>query len=78
MVLRDTEIKLSKKGLFLSPQELIDILHGVESFLIKDKVKRRGGGGGEVYCVPRELTREAEKIYKAFGKKFPTRPYLLK
>jgi len=73
-VLRWTEIKLAKGGLFFSSQELIDILRGVESFLIEDKVKRKGK---EVYCVPRELSKPARQIYKAFNKQFATKPYRL-
>ena len=60
--------------MFFSPQELIDVLKGVESFIIRDTVKKQGG---EVYCVPRELSPSALQIYKAFKKKCPTRPYLL-
>ena len=60
--------------MFFSPQELIDVLKGVESFIIRDTVKKQGG---ELYCVPRELSPSALQIYKAFKKKCPTRPYLL-
>ena len=73
-VLRYAEIELKKAGLSFSPQELIDVLKGVESFIIRDTVKKQGG---EVYCVPRELSPSALQIYKAFKKKCLTRPYLL-
>ena len=70
--LRWTEITLQKAGLFFSPQELIDILKKVESFIIQDKIKKTGG-----YCVPRALSKSAQQIYSAFNKKYPTRPYKL-
>jgi len=73
-LLRWTQMKLAKGGLYFSSEELIKELHGVESFIIKDKIKKKGG---EVYCVPRELTKRAQQIYSAFGKRFPTRPYRL-
>jgi len=74
MVLRQTEISLKKAGLFFSPEELIATLKDVESFIIKDKVKKEG----KAYCVPRELSQKAQGIYKAFQKKFPAKPYELK
>ena len=72
-VLRWTEIRLQKAGLFFSPQELIDILKKVESFIIQDKIKKTGA----CYCVPRALSKEAQQIYSAFNKKYPARPYKL-
>ena len=72
-ILRWTEIKLQKAGLFFSPQELIDILKEVETFIIKDKIKKTGA----CYCVPRALSKEAKKIYAVFNKKYPTRSYKL-
>ena len=72
-VLRYTELKLKKAGLFFSLQELIDILKGVESFIIRDKIKKSILS----YCVPRTLSKEAKQIYAIFKKNYPTRPYQL-
>ena len=66
-VLRKTEMVLKKAGLSFSPQELIDILRGVELFVIKDK---RGKDGKE-YIIPKKLSKKAERIYSAFKKTFP-------
>ena len=73
-ILRWTEIRLQKAGLFFSPQELIDILKKVESFIIQDKIKKTGAS----YCVPRALSKEAQQIYTTFKKKHPTKTYKIK
>lgn len=73
VVLRQTEIKLAKRGLVFSPQELIDILQEVESFIIRDKIKKP-----EIsYCLPRALSKEAQKIYSVFKKSYPKQAYKL-
>ena len=72
-ILKYTELKLKKAGLFFSLQELIDILKGVESFIIRDKIKKPTLS----YCVPRALSKEAKQIYAVFKKDYPTRPYQL-
>jgi len=72
-VLRRTEILLKKAGLSFSPQELIDILKNTESFIIQDKVK----GSTLAYCIPRALSKPAQKIYAVFNKDYPKRPYKL-
>lgn len=70
-ILKWTEITLKKSGLFFSPQELIDILKQVESFIIKDKIKPNSPS----YCVPRALSKQAQQIYTAFNKKYPVKTY---
>ena len=72
-ILRYTELTLKKAGLFFSLQELIDILKRVESFIIRDKIKKPALS----YCVPRALSKEAEQIYAVFKKDYPKRPYQL-
>lgn len=72
-VLKYTQIILQKAKLSFSPEELIDILKEVESFIIKDKAKKKAG---EVYCIPRKLSKEARQIYKAFKKGFIDKPYV--
>ena len=73
-VLRWTEIQLAKKGLNFSPQKLIDILKDVESFIIRDQIKRPTVS----YCVPRALSEEAKRIYRVFNKEYAKRPYQLR
>ena len=70
-VLRHTELTLKKSGLKFSLQELIDILKGVESFIIQDKIKRPALS----YCVPRALSKEAKQIYAVFKKEYAKKPY---
>ena len=70
-ILRRTEIVLKKAGLFFSPQELIDILKNVEIFIIQDKIK----GPAFSYCIPRTLSKEAQKIYSVFNKEYAKKPY---
>ena len=72
-VLRHTELTLKKSGLKFSLQELIDILKEVESFIIRDKIKRPALS----YCVPRALSKEAKQIYAVFKKEYAKRAYLL-
>lgn len=72
-ILRWTKIKLKKAGLFFSLQELIDILKGVECFIIRDKIKKPAVS----YCVPKALSEEAKQIYAVFNKDYPKRPYKL-
>ena len=71
-VLRHTELTLKKSGLKFSLQELIDILKEVESFIIRDKIKRPALS----YCVPRALSKEANQIYAVFKKEYAKRAYL--
>ena len=71
-VLRHTELTLKKSGLKFSLQELIDILKGVESFIIRDKIKRPALS----YCVPRALSKDANQIYAVFKKEYAKRAYL--
>ena len=73
-VLRYTEIELKKAGLFLSPEQLIDILKNVENFIIRDQMKRPVVS----YCVPRALSKEAKQIYAVFKKEYAKRPYQLR
>ena len=70
-ILRRTEIVLKKAGLFFSPQELIDILKNVETFIIQNKIK----GPAFSYCIPRTLSKEAQKIYSVFNKEYAKKPY---
>ena len=70
-ILRWTQITLKKAGLFFSPQELIDILKQAESFIIQDKTKPNS----PIYCVPRALSKPAQKIYSVFNKKHPLKAY---
>ena len=70
-VLRQTEIKLKKAGLSFSPQELIDILKNVETFILKDIIKKPAVS----YCIPRALSKPAQEIYSVFNKEFPKKPY---
>ena len=72
-VLRHTEIVLKNKGLDLSPHELIETLKNVESFIIRDKLKKDSVS----YCIPRRLSEQAQQIYKVFNKKYPQKPYPL-
>ena len=72
-VLRKTEMVLKKAGLSFSPQELIDILKNVETFIIQDKIK----GPALSYCIPRALSKPAQNIYSVFKKNYPKRPYKL-
>ena len=72
-VLRHTEIVLKKAGLHFSPQELIDILKKAESFIIRDRIKNPCF----VYCIPRVLSEQAQRIYTVFNKDYPVRPYKL-
>ena len=74
VVLRQTEMILQKADVYFGPQKLIDILKSVESYIIKDKIRNKGG---EIYCVPNKLSLEAKKIYQVFQKAFPQKPYLL-
>ena len=71
-VLRHTELTLKKSGLKFSLQELIDILKEVESFIIRDKIKKPALS----YCVPRALSKEAKQIYAVFKKEYAKRAYL--
>ena len=73
-ILRHTEITLQKAGLSFSPQEIIDTLKDVESFLIKDQIQKNKPAN---YCIPKILTKSAQKIYSALKKPFPSRPYLI-
>lgn len=73
VVLRRTEITLREHGLNISPQELIDTLKNVETIILKDKIKVPS----KVYCLPRELSSQAEQIYRAFRKDFPRRAYMV-
>ena len=70
-VLRKTEIRLKKAGLSFSPQELIDILKNVETFILTDKIKKPAVS----YCIPRTLSKQAQEIYSVFSKQFPKKPY---
>ena len=63
---------LKKSGLKFSLQELIDILKEVESFIIRDKIKKPALS----YCVPRALSKEAKQIYAVFKKEYAKRAYL--
>ena len=60
-LLRYTEIVLKSRNLFYGPGELIDILSGIERWLIKDKQT------GNWYVVPKAICEEGKRIYKAFG-----------
>ena len=72
-VLRRTEIVLKKAGLSFSPQELIDILKKAETFILTDKIKKPAVS----YCIPRTLSRSAQKIYSVFNKEYAKKPYKL-
>ena len=72
-VLRSTEIVLKKAGCFLSCQELFDVLRRVETFIIRDEVKKSGVS----YGVPQALSKEAKQIYRIFGKDYAKKPYKL-
>ena len=74
VVLRQTEMILQKAGVYFSPQSLIDTLKEVESYIIKDKIRKKER---EIYCVPNKLSLEAKRIYQIFKKSFPQKPYLL-
>ena len=64
-------MRLKKAGLSFSPQELIDILKNVETFILTDKIKKPAVS----YCIPRTLSKQAQKIYLVFNKPFPKKPY---
>lgn len=72
-VLRRTEIVLKKAGLSFSPQELIDILKQAETFILTDKIKKPAVS----YCIPRTLSKSAQKIYSVFNKEYAKKPYKL-
>ena len=72
-VLKHTQIVLKKAGLYFSLQDLIDTLKTVESFIIRDKIKKPSFS----YCIPRALSEPAQRIYTVFGKDYPKRPYKL-
>lgn len=72
-VLRWTEIQLKKAGLFFSSEQLIDILKDVETFIIRDQIKKPSVS----YGVPRDLSKEAKRIYAVFNKEYAKRPYQL-
>ena len=60
-LLRYTEVLLKTKRLFYGPGELIDILSGIERWLIRDNHT------GNWYVIPKGICTEGKKIYKAFG-----------
>ena len=62
-LLRCAELKLKEAGLFYSPQRFMDILSGIERWAVKD-IK-----SGGVYVIPRRMSEEGNRIYKAFGVK---------
>ena len=72
-VLRKTEMVLKKAGLSFSPQELIDILKNVETFILTDKMKRPAVS----YAIPRTLSEPAQKIYSVFNKDYAKKLYKL-
>ena len=65
--LRYTENFLKKKEIFLSPERIIETLKDVESFIVCDEVKHPH----HLYCVPKRLSEQAQKIYVAFEQKYP-------
>ena len=71
VLLRSGELFLKERGLFYGPQEFIDILSGIERWLAKD-IKT-----GRWYVIPKRISREGGRIYKAFGIERPHAPYRL-
>ena len=70
-LLRYTEILLKSKNLFYGPGELIDILSGIERWLIKDNHT------GNWYVIPKVICAEGRKIYEAFDIKRSSGSYRL-
>lgn len=70
-LLRYTEILLKSKNLFYGPGELMDILSGIERWLIKDSQT------GNWYVIPKAICEEGKKIYEAFGIKRSSGSYRL-
>ena len=70
-LLRYTENLLKSKNLFYGPGELIDILSGIERWLIKDNHT------GNWYVIPKVISAEGRKIYEAFDIKRSSGSYRL-
>ena len=60
-IVRYIEIFLESKDFNYSPQSLIDILSGIESWLVEDIKKKK------LYVIPKKISEDGALIYKAFG-----------
>ena len=70
-LLRYGELFLKSKGLLYGPREFIDILSEIEKWVAKN-IKT-----GRWYVIPRKISKEGNRIYKAFGIKRHNIPYRL-
>lgn len=68
-VLRYGELFLKERGAYYSPGELIDILSGIERWVAKDLRT------GRQYVIPKKLSKEGRRIYRAFGIERKNSPY---
>ncbi|MCY4444751.1 MAG: IS1634 family transposase [Proteobacteria bacterium] len=71
VLLKYTAIELKKVGISYAPQKILDTLRDVETYVVCDSRKKFS----DAYGIARELSKEAEKIYKTFGIQYSTRPY---
>ena len=70
-LLKYTEIELKNVGISYSSETILDALRDVETYIVRDGRKKSATS----YGIPRELPKEAEKIYKTLGIRYSKRPY---
>ena len=59
IVLRYTELLLRSQGLHYGPEEFLNILSGIERWVLRDKTN------GKLYVIPKSNSKEGREIYKA-------------